>query len=85
VSQRSGKAKTTTMKVLTGHLTATDKKVAKTMIQNSWWFAETKRTKYKLMCENGVFTFQTTIRDRGMIPCPGSKLRTSTYKSTFTI
>ena len=30
-----------------------------------------------------VYTVRKVMKDRGMIPCPGSELRLSSYKSTF--
>ena len=73
------------MKVLTGHLTATERKVVKAMIANDWNFAETKTMRFELTFGGGVYVLKTSKRDRGMIPCGGSELRTSVYVSTFTL
>jgi hypothetical protein len=73
------------MKVLTGHITATERKVINAMIENGWETAQTKMLTCQLVFANGVYTFKTKKRDRGMIPCAGSELRTSIYTSTFTM
>ena len=64
------------MKVLTGHLTATERKAVKAMIANDWNFAETKTMRFELTFGGGVYVLKTSKRDRGMIPCGGSELRT---------
>ncbi len=69
------------MKVLTGHLTATEKKVVKQIIQNSWNYGKVGLKTYFVEKNNDVFNVKIQIVDRGLIPCPGSKLRLSTYLS----
>jgi hypothetical protein len=73
------------MKVLTGHITATERKAVNAMIANGWQFAETKSMQFELTAANGVYSLKTKKRDRGLIPCAGSAIRTSVYVSTFTI
>jgi hypothetical protein len=73
------------MKVLTGHLTATERKSVNAMIANGWNFAETKSMRFELTVVDGVYSLRTSKRDRGLIPCAGSALRTSVYVSTFTL
>lgn len=77
------------MKVLTGHLTNSDKKAIKEGLVSIPTGAvlsfKSGRAYYYITEQNGTFTVKKQIKDRGMIPCPGSELRLSTYTSTFTL
>ena len=73
-----------TMKVLTGHLTATDKKAIKAILEAGMTSAKVGRKTFFLSVDNeGTYTVRKQFMNRGMIPCGGSPLRLSTYTSTF--
>jgi len=71
------------MKTITGHLTATDKKHIKTILINKWSFAKSGLKTYYISQHDNLYTVKIEQRDRGLIPVAGSKLRVSTYISTF--
>jgi len=71
------------MKVLTGHLTATEKKVVKQIIQNNWVYGKVGLKTFFVTKDNENFNVKIQVKDRGLIPCPGSQLRLSTYLSTI--
>ena len=77
------------MKVLSGHLTATQKKKIKVAIAHLKDRADQSialyfgKEQYTLSIEGEVYTVTIKKRDRGLIPCPGSELRDSYYTSTF--
>lgn len=71
------------MKVLTGHLTVTEKSVIKQMFNLKLTSAKTPKKIYYLNQEEDIYTITIEQRDKGLIPCAGSQIRTSKYKSTF--
>jgi len=73
------------MKILTGHLTATEKNIVKTMLAQGLTEGSVRKVNYHLSEESGVHTCTIKKMDKGLIPIPGSALRLSTYKSTFTL
>lgn len=73
------------IKTLTGHLTATQKKHIKYLIDAKFITAKVNSINYALSENNGIYTVFIARKDRGMIPVPGSALRTTTTKATFTI
>lgn len=73
------------MKVLTGHLTQTDKSIINQMFILSLKSAKSKRKFFHITEENGIYTVKIQQNDRGLIPCPGSELRLSTNTATFKI
>lgn len=73
------------MKTLTGYLTNTDKKAIKAILSIGKNSGRVGKSDYFLTSLNGVYTCIKVVKDRGLIPCPGSKLRISQYKSTFKI
>jgi hypothetical protein len=76
------------IKVLTGHLTATEKSVINQMLHLNITQGKTPKKLYNLSKENNLYTVSIFQNDRGLIPCPGSQLRqsknTSTFKTTIT-
>jgi len=72
------------MIILTGHLTATDKRNVKTIILNKWNYAKSGLKTYYLTQKDNVYTVKIEQKDRGLIPTPGSKLRLNTYTITLT-
>lgn len=79
------------MKVLTGHLTAHEKKVIKAILrsaaQQAPFFgvsASVGRKTYKISTVGNGYSVVITQKDRGMMPVAGTKLRLSSYTSTFT-
>jgi len=73
------------MKVLTGHLTDTNKKAIKAMFAANILQAKVNNVYYSITESNGVYKVIKCKMDRGMIPCGGSELRMSKYVSTFTM
>jgi hypothetical protein len=73
------------MKVLTGHLTATDKKAVLAILNAGLEAGKVGSKTYFILIENGVYSVKYQKKDRGLIPTAGSQLRISTYNSTFTI
>lgn len=73
------------MKILTGHLTAANKKAIKAILEAKLESGKVGRATYFLSNKNNIHTVKIQQKDRGLIPCPGSKLRLSTYISTFTL
>ena len=71
------------MKVLTGHLTATDKKAIKAIMEAGLMKGKVGRKSYFITKSGDVYSVKYTIMDRGMISVPGSPLRLSTYSSSF--
>jgi len=73
------------MKLITGHLTAANKKAIKAILDAGLTQGKVGRTSYQLSNIDGVYHVKMFLKDRGMIPCAGSVLRVSTYYATFTI
>lgn len=73
------------MKVLTGHLTATEKNAIKQMLHLGLTCGKTPKKMYHLVLNEDIYTVTIEQQDRGLIPVPGSELRKSKYKSTFKI
>lgn len=73
------------MKVISGHLTATEKLAIKQMINLKFANAKTPKKRYQLSEENGVYTVLIQQNDRGLIPVPGSQKRLTTNKAVFTL
>lgn len=73
------------IKVSDGHLTTVDRNAVKALIHLKRKSGAVGKKFYELSLKNGVYTCTITQKDRGTMPVPGSKLRTSKYKSTFTI
>lgn len=71
------------MKVLTGHLTQGNKDAIRAILAQGLMAGKVGRTNYQLSNDGSTFTVIISQRDRGMIPCGGSQLRTSHYTSTF--
>lgn len=75
------------MKTLTGHLTAHDKKAIKAIMERGFSAGTVGKKQYYLIQDNYLssknYTVKIRVMDRGLIPCPGSALRQSTYTSTF--
>lgn len=71
------------MKTLTGHLTNTDKKAIVSIIESGFSAGKVGKSTYYISSLNDLFTVKKVIKDRGLIPRTGSKLRLSTYISTF--
>jgi len=75
------------MKVLTGHLTKTEKKAIMAILHLGFMEGQVKNRSYFMTFNNksGVYTVKIQQKDRGLAPCHGSELRISTYTSMFTI
>jgi hypothetical protein len=72
------------MKVLTGHLTTTEKKHITAILDQGLTAGKVAGKNYWLQITDNVYTVKIQQKDRGLIPCEGSELRLSTYTSTFT-
>lgn len=71
------------MRVLTGHLTAANKKAIKAILYAGLTEGKVGKTSYQLSVVDGIHHVKMFIKDRGLIPCPGSALRVSVYQATF--
>lgn len=71
------------MRVVSGHLTATNKKAIKAILAAGLTEGKVGNTSYQLHIIDGVHQVKMYTKDRGMIPCPGSALRVSTYLASF--
>jgi len=74
----------TQISTLSGHLTAHDKKAILAVMNLGLTQGHVgKKTIFITPAENNSFSVKISMKDRGMIPCPGSALRLSTYSHTF--
>ena len=73
------------MKVISGHLTLGNKQAIKAILNNNLLSGRVGKTTYVISEINGIHTVKMYIKDRGLIPCPGSPLRISTYTASFKI
>lgn len=73
------------MKTQSGHLTAANKKAIKAILNAGLTSGNVGGINYYLSNDNGLYTVVIAKMDRGLVPCVGSELRISKYKSTFTI
>jgi hypothetical protein len=73
------------MKTISGHLTPGNKKAIKAILNAGLTEGRVNSSDYFLTKENDVYKVKIQKMDRGLIPCPGSSIRKSTYISTFTI
>lgn len=73
------------MRVLEGHITATEKKHIKAILDADLEAGKIGRKTYYLKEENGVYTVRVKQMGRGLMPVPGSELREQFSTSKFTI
>jgi hypothetical protein len=73
------------MKILTGHLTETNKTAIKAILNAGLMSGKVGKISYYLNCDNNIYTVKYQTKDRGLIPCAGSQLRLSTYSASFTL
>lgn len=73
------------MKIIEGHLTATDKKALNAILSAKLDAGKVGKAQYFVKLENGVYFVNKIVKDRGLIPVAGSPLRLSSYKSKFTL
>jgi len=73
------------MKITEGHLTASEKKSVKAILKAGLTSGKVSKKNYFISINNGIYTVKIQVKDRGLIPCPGSALRLSTYISKFTL
>ncbi len=73
------------MKVLTGYLTQGNKKAIQAILAAELTVGRVGNTDYCLIAEKSVYSVTMVKMDRGFIPVPGSALRQSIYKATFTL
>lgn len=73
------------MKTLSGHLTAGNKKAIKLILNAGLTSGRVNRTDYFITKSGLVYSVEIVTKDRGLIPCPGSKLRMSKAIHTFTL
>jgi hypothetical protein len=66
------------IKVLSGHLTVTDKRAVKHMIEKKIWKGRVGKSDWFIK-DLGK------IKDKGLVPVAGTKFRISTYKSTIEV
>ena len=76
--------KYTSISTLSGHLTAHDKKAILAVMNLGLSEGQVGKKSYSIKpVGDNTLWVQITLKDRGMIPCPGSALRLSTYSHTF--
>ena len=73
------------MKTISGHLTATEKKHIKAILDMGLMAGKINRKFYHISKENEIFTVAISEMDRGLIPVAGSELRMSTNTHRFTL
>lgn len=72
--------------MLSGHLTATEKKVVKLMLSKNMMSGRVNNKDYFLTdIGDGKWEVVLKYMDRGLIPVPGTKLRLSTYRSVIRV
>lgn len=71
------------MKVIDGHLTAGDRKAVQAIMAAGMMEGRVGRANYRIEFDNGVYVVTKMIKDRGLIPVPGSEFRISKYVSRF--
>lgn len=70
------------MQVIKGHLTPTNKKHIKAILNANLSEAKVNRINYHLTLDNGFYTVKIVLKDRGL-GFIGNELRLSTYISVF--
>jgi hypothetical protein len=73
------------MKTLTGHLTKSDKKAIKAILDAGLLSAKVGKKSFFITAENGIYKVIFQQKDRGLIPVAGSPLKLSTYSATFSL
>jgi hypothetical protein len=73
------------IKIIDGHLTATDKKAIQAILAAGLMEGKVGKSSYFISKNANLYTVKQVIKDRGIMPVPGSQLRWSTYTSTFQI
>lgn len=73
------------MKTILGHLTASEKTAIKAILGANLQSGRVGRKNYFISSEGEIFTVKIAVMDRGLVPCPGSPLRLSTYTHKFTL
>lgn len=75
------------IKILSGHLTVTDKRAVSAMIEAGANSANSARASYVISAGDGHgwYRVEKFVRDRGIIPVPGSPLRMSKYVSEIQV
>ena len=74
------------IKVLSGHLTATDKRAVKHMIEKEIWKGRVGKSDWFIKdLGKGKYDITQKIKDKGLVPVAGTKFRISTYKSTIEV
>lgn len=76
--------------ILEGHLTAGDKKavlavIAAGPVSEGIYLAKVGRATYQILTSENGYVVNKFIKDRGLIPVPGSALRVSKYVSKINI
>jgi phage-related tail protein len=74
------------IKVLSGHLTTTDKRAVKHMIEKEIWKGRVGKSDWFIKdLGKGKYDITQKIKDKGLVPVAGTKFRISTYKSTIEV
>jgi hypothetical protein len=74
------------IKVLSGHLTATDKRAVKHMIEKEIWKGRVGKSDWFIKdLGKGKYDITQKIKDKGLVPVAVTKFRISTYKSTIEV
>jgi len=67
------------MKVIEGHLTASEKKIVRYFLENNITEGRVRGKDFFLTEKEGIYTVCIKVMDKGLIPCLGSEIRLSTY------
>ncbi|MBT4206996.1 hypothetical protein HOE22_01485 [Candidatus Woesearchaeota archaeon] len=74
------------IKVLDGHLTATDKRAIKHMIEKQIWKGRVGKSDWFIKeLGNGKYDITQKVKDKGLVPVAGTKFRISTYISKILV
>ena len=68
------------IEIIDGYLTASEKKVVKHMLDNEISAGKAGKRNFFIVDKGEYTEVKIKVIDRGLIPCPGSPLRTTTYK-----
>ena len=73
------------IKTIEGHLTSTEKRAILHLLQRGMREGHIGKKDYYITEEGNTYAVKILQMDRGLIPCAGSKLRTSVYIHRFEV
>jgi len=69
--------------VLQGHLTAKDKAAIKALLASGLTIGKVGRKTYAIIEKHGLYEVSYKVKDKGLIPVPGTAYRISTHSAIF--